>query len=135
MGKFLKQYEVLFKKAKVDLNMAKLALDAFEKGEIELDLEVIMFHIQQSAEKLLKSLLSYNEMNFTKTHDIKQLIYALKDKNITMLENIEEFIPLTYYAVDGRYAVIHDDMEDVKKYIELLETFKEFVRVTLKLGC
>ena len=55
---FLKQYEVLFKKAKTDLKAAKILLEKFEEGDEELDLETVMFHLQQCAEKLLKSLLS-----------------------------------------------------------------------------
>lgn len=34
--KFLKQYEILLKKATVDLNTAKVVLESFEKGTIEL---------------------------------------------------------------------------------------------------
>ena len=55
---FLKQYEVLYKKAKTDLKVAKNILEDFENGDDELDLEVVMFHLQQSTEKLLKSLLA-----------------------------------------------------------------------------
>ena len=36
--KFLKQYEILLKKATVDLNSAKILLASFEEGKIELDL-------------------------------------------------------------------------------------------------
>ncbi len=72
--KLLKQYEILFKKAKVDLNIAKLAMVAFKKGDIELDLEVIMFHLQQSVEKFIKTLLDYNTIKFPHTHDIEELI-------------------------------------------------------------
>ena len=74
MGKeFLKQYEILLKKATVDLNTAKVILENFELGEIELDLEVIMFHLQQSSEKLIKSILDYNKIKFPYSHDIKEL--------------------------------------------------------------
>ena len=71
---FIKQYEILFRKGKVDLHTAKLLLALFENGDDELDLETIMFHLQQSAEKLLKSLLAYNKHHFIKTHNIKELV-------------------------------------------------------------
>ena len=74
---FLKQYEVLYKKAKADLKAAKILLENFEDGVEELDLETIMFHLQQCAEKLLKSLLAYNKIHFTKTHDIEKLLEEL----------------------------------------------------------
>ena len=65
MGKkFLKQYEILFKKATVDFNSAKVILYSFEKGTIELDMEVVFFHLQQSSEKLIKSLLDFHTIKF-----------------------------------------------------------------------
>ncbi len=124
---FLKQYEVLFKKAKTDLKVAKNLLEDFENGDEELDLEVIVFHLQQSAEKCLKALLAYNSIHFTKTHNIKELIKQIKINNIAIIENIELLIPLTYYAVEGRYAIINDDLEDSDKYIVMLDILLEFV--------
>jgi len=124
---FLKQYEILYKKAKADLKAAKILLENFEKGEKELDLETIMFHLQQCAEKLLKSLLSYNKVHFTKTHDIERLLDELNRNQINVLEESEELIELSEYAVEGRYAIIHDDLEDANKYIKILEKLSEFV--------
>jgi len=79
---FLKQYEVLYKKAKVDLNSAKILLNSFENGEVELDLEIIMFHLQQCSEKLLKALLSFNKLHFTKTHDLEKFVEFVKKEII-----------------------------------------------------
>jgi len=64
---FLKQYEILLKKSKSDLKAGRNLLEDFENGDDELDMTIIMFHFQQSAEKLLKSLLAYNKKHFTKT--------------------------------------------------------------------
>ena len=71
--KFLKQYEILFKKAKVDLHGAKLLLTSFNNGDVELELEVIFFHLQQCAEKLIKTLLDFNKIKFPHSHDIEDL--------------------------------------------------------------
>ena len=43
MAKFLKQYEILYKKSNVDLNTAKVILQSVEDGNIELDLNVVFF--------------------------------------------------------------------------------------------
>jgi len=129
--KLLKQYEILFKKAKVDLNIAKLAMVAFKKGDIELDLEVIMFHLQQSVEKFIKTLLDYNTIKFPHTHDIEELILLANKKNIKIIDNIESCIHLSDYAVEGRYAIIHDDINDAEQYIELLEELLKFVKVKI----
>jgi len=107
---FLKQYEVLFKKAKTDLKAAKILLKSFEDGDEELDLETVMFHLQQCAEKLLKALLSYNGVHFSKTHDIEKLLNEIRKNKIEILNEIEELIDLSEYSVEGRYAVIYDDL-------------------------
>ncbi|MDQ7060704.1 MAG: HEPN domain-containing protein [Sulfurimonas sp.] len=87
---FLKQYEILLKKAKTDLKVAKNTLRDFENGDEDLDLEVIMFHLQQCAEKLLKTLLVYNKYHVVKTHDIEELILTMNDQQIVVIENIEK---------------------------------------------
>jgi len=129
--KFLKQYEILIKKAVVDLNTAKVVLKSFEEGNIELDLEVVFFHLQQCAEKVIKTLLDYKQIKFPHTHDIKNLIYLLNKNNIETVDYIDNFIPLTDFAVEGRYAVIHDDLYDAHQYIEQLEVLLKFVKNSL----
>jgi len=114
MAKFLKTYEILYKKAKVDLNASKVMLKSFEDGNIELDLEIIYFHFQQCIEKLIKSYLDYKGIKFPHTHDLKNLIDIMKDNNLLFIkdEYIDYIILLTQYAVEGRYSIIHDDLED-----------------------
>jgi HEPN domain-containing protein len=125
---FIKQYEILFKKSTSDLGTSKVLLKSFEDGGMELELEIIMFHLQQCAEKLFKSLLAYNKHHFTKTHDLELLLENIRNEKIEIIDNIESLLPLSEYAVDGRYAIIHDDIEDAHQYIELLEKFKLFVK-------
>lgn len=125
---FMKQYEVLFKKAKSDLKASKNLFEDFENGDNELDLEIVMFHLQQCAEKLLKSLLAFNQYHFTKTHNIKELLNAIKARDIKTIPDLAILIPLAYFAVEGRYAIIHDDLDDVDKYIVVLNTLVEFVK-------
>ena len=38
--------EMFLYKAIVDLNTAKFLLESFEQGKVDIDLEVIMFHLQ-----------------------------------------------------------------------------------------
>ena len=124
---FLSQYEILFKKAKTDLKVSKNIFEDFENGDDVLDLEVVMFHLQQSTEKLLKSILAFNKQHFIKTHDIKSLIYACNKNNIKLINDIDTLIPLTDFAVEGRYAIICDDLDDVQKYIEILDKLIKMV--------
>jgi len=120
MGKFLKTYQILYKKAIVDLNSAKIILRSFNDGDIELDLEVVFFHLQQSSEKLIKTILDFNKIKYKNTHDLKNLTNLLKKHDIH-LENIDKLLPLSIYAVEGRYDLIQDDIQDIDTYIDILE--------------
>ncbi|MEA2018108.1 MAG: HEPN domain-containing protein [Campylobacterota bacterium] len=129
--KFLKQYEILLKKAKVDLHTAKLLLTSFDNGDTELELEVIFFHFQQCAEKLIKTILDFNQIKFPHNHNIRELIKLTNDNNI-IIKYIDELSQLTQYAVEGRYAILHDDLDDTDKYIVILDELLEFVKDGIK---
>jgi len=108
-------------KAIIDLNSGKYLLEAFNNNEVEIDIEKIYFELQQSAEKLLKSLLSNSAIDFPKSHDLEQIIELCENHNIMLVENIEYLIELNDYAVEGRYSMIHDDINEADRYIDVLE--------------
>jgi len=132
MAKFLKQYEILYRKAKVDLTTARVILASFEDGNVDLELSVIFFHLQQCAEKCIKSFLDFHQIKFPHTHDLKNLINLLEDNNICFIKEVDLIILLTQYAVEGRYAIIHDDLDDTDKYIEILDELLGFVEKEIK---
>jgi len=115
-------------KAIVDFNSGKCLLDNFENNNIEIDVEKIYFDFQQSVEKLLKSLITHNCIAIKKTHDLEELINICLKNNINLIENIEQFIDLNEYAVEGRYDIICDDIDDAPTYINLIEIFIEFTK-------
>ena len=129
---FLKQYKILLKKSKSDLKAGKNLLEDFENKDKDLDICTIMFHFQQSAEELLKALLAYNKIHFTKTHDIEELINILNKNNIKISNGIEKLTNLTEFAVDGRYAVVHDDIDDAGKYIDILKQLTTCIEKMIK---
>lgn len=129
--KFLKPYQMLLKKSIVDLNSAKVIFISFEEGNIDLDLEVVMFHLQQSAEKIIKAILDYNHIKFPHTHDLKDLVDLLNDNDI-VIAKVEKLISLSIYAVEGRYGMIHDDLNDVGKYMAILDEIIHFVSNIIK---
>lgn len=108
-------------KAIVDLNSAKYLLDGFNHENIEIDIDKIYFELQQSAEKALKSLLTKHAIKFPKSHDIEQLINICSEASIPLIQNIERLIELSDFAVEGRYSIISDDLNDSELYIELIE--------------
>ena len=115
-------------KAIVDFNSGKCLLDNFENNNIEIDIEKIYFDFQQSVEKLLKALITHNGIAIKKTHDLEELIDICSQNNIDLIENIEQFIDLNEYAVEGRYDIICDDINDAPIFINLIEIFIEFIK-------
>jgi HEPN domain-containing protein len=127
-GKFSHQYEILFKKADADLALVEHAI-ALEDKPIEVD--IIFFHLQQAVEKYLKALVCYNGLHFEKIHDIDRIITVCRNNSIELPDYIDIFIELNPYAVEGRYAVMADDIDDAEGYAKLLRQLREFVLVVV----
>jgi len=119
-------------KAIIDFNSGKALLRLFESDDIEIDIEKIYFDFQQTVEKLLKALLSHSSIDIEKTHDINRLIKLCTRNNILLLEDMELLADLTEYAVEGRYGMICDDLNDADNYIEKLEKLIELTKQQLK---
>jgi HEPN domain-containing protein len=124
--------DLFFYKSTIDINSAKVLFDAFKSGNIELDLEVIMFHLQQATEKLFKSLLSQYKVRVLKTHDLEDLYRLCQENNIALIDEIETLLLLSDYVVEGRYAIICDDIEEIENYIKRLEKFIEFTKKEIR---
>jgi HEPN domain-containing protein len=127
VAEFLKQYELLFNKAAVDLKAAQNLYSDIRDGDTELDMEVVFFHLQQGAEKLLKALLSYHKVSFPKIHDLEELYKIIVQNHIEFNVEQEKLFDIGDYAVEGRYAIIHDDFADAKDYIQVLLRLKDDV--------
>lgn len=130
MAGFLNQYEILFNKAKADLSAANVLYTRLLEGNSGLDLEVICFHLQQSAEKLLKAILSKNQIYYPKIHDLETLHNLLTENNIELHTNQELLVELNDYAVEGRYAVMHEELDSIKEIFTLV---KDMVKETDKI--
>jgi HEPN domain-containing protein len=115
---FVKYYEVLLQKAAVDMRSATILYNDFQNGNSVLDIEVILFHLQQAAEKCLKAVLSFHQINYQRVHDLEVLVNLITENNIPLQINSIRLIDLSDFAVEGRYSVIHDDLVDAEKYFE-----------------
>jgi HEPN domain-containing protein len=121
---FLKQYEVLFQKAKADIAIAFHAIDAHDP---DIDNATILFHFQQAVEKLLKALLSFKKIHFEKIHDIASLIDLCKIHGIELTEYTGNFPDFNIFAVIGRYNIIDDTEGIPKQYCEQVVEFKNYI--------
>ena len=132
--KFLKQYEIFYKKAKIDLKVAQNILRDLRNGDDDLDFDTVYFHLQQAAEKLLKSILSFYEVRFPKIHDIAELLELFKENKIAIILDAEILLPLSYYAVSGRYMIL-TEVENPDKYIDFLIILTKYVsEILLKIS-
>ena len=124
---FMNKNSIKKYKATIDLNSAIYLLEAFNNDKIDIDIEKIYFELQQSAEKLLKSILSRDGIKFPRSHDIERIIELCEENSITLVDDIEFLIELNDYAVDGRYSIIHDDINEADRYIVILERLIELI--------
>ena len=123
-NKFQHQYEIYYNKATADL---VLVLQVFVLKNPLIDESIILFHLQQAAEKYLKSFLSFKNIHFGKLHDIKKILDLYIESGIEIPPDAEAFVELTPYAVEGRYDFITDENIDIPRFIILVEQLKFFV--------
>ena len=74
-------------------------------------LESLCFHAQQATEKALKAVFVFLNTDFPHTHNIRTLLDQLPD-SITIPRNIEESAGLTDYAVESRYPLTIEPVDD-----------------------
>ncbi|MGO9263025.1 MAG: HEPN domain-containing protein [Bryobacteraceae bacterium] len=93
---------VWIRKADGDLGAAEvLAANVAANSAIR---EAVGFHCQQAVEKYVKALLTYYQVEFPKTHEIKKLLLLLSTVNPAAAEALAGTHWLTPFGVDVRYA-------------------------------
>ncbi len=75
-----------------------------EKGQgKDIMFEDLCFNAQQAAEKALKAVCLYQELDFPKTHSITHLVDILEATGMDVPDQIRSADVLTQYAVETRY--------------------------------
>jgi len=96
----------------------------------DIPVEDLCFNLQQSAEKSLKALLIYNNIEFPFVHEIASLLTVIQKNNINIPENIIFSAKLTRYAVTTRYPgdyekITAEDYDDAIKIAENVYNWAE----------
>lgn len=65
--------------------------------------EIVGFHCQQAAEKLLKALLAYYGVHFHRTHNLRQLMVTLADEGHGLPDDLQDIDTLSPFAAVLRY--------------------------------
>jgi HEPN domain-containing protein len=66
-------------------------------------MEGAAFHAQQAAEKYLKTLLVWHQIEFPKTHDIEALLKLAGEVDDAIPKMLRDAVTLTPYGVEYRY--------------------------------
>jgi len=116
-------------KADEDLNAAKALLSlrtAF--------FSTIGFHCQQAAEKYFKAFLTWEQIEFPKTHDLSLLLGLIATAAPSLAESLEEVAELTSYGVEICYPgdIPEITSEDAAEAMQWAEKVKEATLSTLK---
>ena len=96
--------------------------------------EIIGFHAQQAAEKMLKALLVAKNIHYRRTHDLRELIDLLRDNGIEFPESLMEIRTLSPFAVEFRYDYIpleEEDPFDRYQALELVQKLRKWVEDNL----
>jgi len=95
-------------------------------------LEVVCFHSQQAAEKMLKCFLISRNITFPKIHDMQVLCEMCVENEERFNEVYKEAVLLTRYSVIPRYPTELGITEhDAVKAIEYADTVMDFVKEIL----
>jgi HEPN domain-containing protein len=109
---------ILLEKAGNDLKAAEIG---FDHGA---PTDTIAFHLQQAAEKLLKSLLASRLIVYPKTHDLDVLFDLVPSELEGVLSFQERLIGWTSYAVDMRYDITgYPNKEEMQRALQTAHDF------------
>lgn len=117
--------QALVIKAGNDLKMAEIGL------EHAAPLDTVAFHLQQTAEKMIKALLASRAIDYPRTHDLAALLDLALNDFPTLGSFRERLLPLSSYAVDMRYDIALDPSRDEVSLA--LETVRELLREIMDL--
>ncbi len=90
--------KVLLRKAAQDtLVVEKLLQDP------DIDDDLLGFHAQQAAEKLLKAVLAARGVDYPKTHNLRVLIELLATTGVALPDYLNDIVRLTPFGTTFRY--------------------------------
>ena len=89
----------------------------------------VCFHAQQAAEKYLKALLTWFQIEFPKTHAIERLLELLRKVDAETSLSLKDAAELTPYGVDIRYPgdQPEPDLAESRRAVELARKVGEAV--------
>jgi HEPN domain-containing protein len=98
--------------------------------------EATAFHAQQAVEKYLKAFLTWHQVEFPKTHDIKRLLKLASARDPSLTEELSEAADLTAYAVEYRYPGEYPPVttDDATRAVAVADRVRDHIRKRLPAG-
>jgi len=92
--------------------------------------EATAFHAQQAVEKYLKAFLTWQQVEFPKTHDIRRLLKLASTHDPSLTEELSNAADLTAYAVEYRYPGEYPPvtMEDAAGAVAVADRVRDQIR-------
>lgn len=126
------QAQLLMLKAAQDEYVLDALLD-----DPQAPVEVLGFHAQQAAEKLLKAIITAAGGTFPMSHRIAELLDIIKDLGLRLPDSFEDLRHLTPFAVEFRYDVIPSEPEeplDIRRIRQLLRDLRAWAEARVSGG-
>jgi HEPN domain-containing protein len=110
----------LLRKAEIDALNASILRDSGQRN-----FEGVGLHVQQAAEKSLKAILAFHDIDYPRTHSIVALVELASDNDIELSESFVESDRYTNYALELRYDEL--DTSDEFDFDEAIRHAEECV--------
>lgn len=87
------------------------------------------FHSQQAAEKYLKAYLTQRQVEFPKTHSIREILNLVKTVDEELAAKLLDAAALTPYGIDVRYPsdISEPTLDESKEALALAESVRDAV--------
>jgi HEPN domain-containing protein len=108
------------------LNRARSNLIQAQTRVAGVYLEDLCFAAQQAAEKAIKALLIYLDIDFPYTHDITRLLSLVEQRGQDVPDRVKAAAALSDYAVESRYPGLAEPITE-NEYSEALSVAERLV--------
>jgi HEPN domain-containing protein len=117
------KWQILLRKAKADLNAATILYR--ENG---ISKEVVMFHLEQAVEKLIKAVLDKNNINYAEIENLFELIklsqerFDFDNEQLNLLGELNEY---RFEEYSENFGI--NDVDDINEYFNFVNEVEKKV--------
>ena len=117
------KWQILLRKAKADFNAATILY----RGN-GMSKEVVMFHLEQAVEKLIKAVLDKNNINYAEIENLFELIKLSQERfdfDIEQLNLLGELNEYRFEEYSENFGI--NDVDDINEYFNFVNEVEKKV--------